>query len=81
MDIKQYSKEVMQSIDSLTDEQFDKLLIEAGIEKCPLEKIEIPSSFSFTIFVSRQEAGTYKESNLYSTDSVRDSFVLDLKVA
>jgi len=37
MDIKLRSKEIMDCLNNLTDEQFHSLLIEAGLEECPFE--------------------------------------------
>jgi len=36
MDIKEYSKTVINYIDNLSDEEFDKLLKESGLGKCPV---------------------------------------------
>ena len=37
MDIEIYSKKVLDYIDSLSDEEFDEMLLRAGIENCPFE--------------------------------------------
>jgi len=38
MDIKNYSKKVFDYIDNLSDEEFDAMLVRAGIENCPFEE-------------------------------------------
>jgi len=35
MDIKKYGEEVIAHIDAMSDEEFNKLLEEAGLEECP----------------------------------------------
>lgn len=41
MDVKEYFREFNKKIDSMSGEEFDKMLKEAGIENCPYEdKIE-----------------------------------------
>jgi len=64
MDIKQRSKEIMEYFDSLTDEQFNALLVKAGIEECPYEDETEILSFS------SRELGTiiYKTGQLYNLD-------------
>lgn len=37
MDIKKYGQKVLDYIDNLSDEEFDQMLIRAGIENCPFE--------------------------------------------
>lgn len=37
MDIKQYFEEIRKEIANLTDDEFNQLLVEAGIESCPFE--------------------------------------------
>lgn len=37
MDIESYGKSVSDYFDNLTDEDFDAMLIRAGIENCPFE--------------------------------------------
>lgn len=39
IDKKEYFDSVLNFIDNLSDEEFDKLLIESGIEECPYENI------------------------------------------
>jgi hypothetical protein len=36
-DVNKYFDDLMDKIDALTDEEFDQLLIESGIEKCDEE--------------------------------------------
>lgn len=38
MDIKTYFSEVREKIEKLSDEEFDQLLLESGLEKCPYEE-------------------------------------------
>ncbi|MFD2368520.1 hypothetical protein ACFSO0_00610 [Brevibacillus sp. GCM10020057] len=38
MDIKKYTKQILDRLDSMNDEEFDQLLLDAGIEKCPFEE-------------------------------------------
>jgi hypothetical protein len=38
MDSKKYFKEVAQKINNMSDEEFDQLLVDSGIEKCPYEE-------------------------------------------
>jgi len=40
MDIKKYGDDVFKYIDILSDEEFDAMMVRAGIEKCPLEEKE-----------------------------------------
>jgi len=37
MDIQKYSKQLWDIIDNLSDEDFDAMLIKAGLENCPFE--------------------------------------------
>jgi hypothetical protein len=38
MDSKRYFEEVSQKINNMSDEEFDQLLLESGLEKCPYEE-------------------------------------------
>ena len=38
MDSEKYFKEVAQKINNMSDEEFDQLLVDSGIENCPDEE-------------------------------------------
>lgn len=70
MDVKRYSKIVCDYIDNLSDSEFDLILKESGIEKCPYEVILSDNKL------------TYSKGNLYSTKSYGKSmYSLELQVA
>ena len=75
MDIKQYSQKVIKFIDNLTDEEFDQLLINTGIEECPFEDEIMTDTISMSL------KGTYKRLGTYSCDNRSNNFDIDLKVA
>lgn len=59
MSIKEYAKRVCEKIDNMSDEEFEKLLIESGLEACPIE----PESVTF------QTSITYSVSDLYNCEA------------
>lgn len=61
MDKKQYFDSVLNYIDNLTDEEFDAILIESGLEECPYED-----------FTKKSESKQYK-SYIMSTNSFKIS--------
>ncbi|QOS99831.1 hypothetical protein JNUCC42_03415 [Brevibacterium sp. JNUCC-42] len=66
MDIKEYSKIILERLDSMDDEEFKQLLLDAGIERCPYEEAE-RSTLDFEQF--NINAYTYDNKNYsYSVD-------------
>lgn len=49
MDIKQYSAEVIAAIESMSEEEFERLLLESGIENCPYENNEYANRFEIAL--------------------------------
>lgn len=47
MDIKKYFEDASKCLAELTDEEFERLLIKAGIEKCPFEEFTKIDKISF----------------------------------
>lgn len=37
MEFKEYAQHILDALESLTDDEFDELILKAGIEKCPSE--------------------------------------------
>lgn len=68
MSKKKYFESVLNYIDSLTDEEFDELLIRSGIEKCPYED-----------FIKKYESKHY-ERFVKSTSSLSISNLKNLNV-
>ncbi|ACV60978.1 hypothetical protein Dtox_0014 [Desulfofarcimen acetoxidans DSM 771] len=81
MDIKKYSEEVIDLLNNLSDEEFDMLLIDAGI----VEVDECPFVMDTSLKISLSMSVSYKEAaGIYShsiTDANKNNFVVDLKVA
>lgn len=44
--MENYFEEVNMKVDSMTDEEFNNILIKSGLEKCPEYKLEKVSSFT-----------------------------------
>ena len=59
MNSKQYAKRVCQALDNMSDAEFERLLIDSGLESCPIE-LEI---------VTFHTSMTYKVSRLYDCKS------------
>lgn len=75
MDIKNYSKKISDFIDNLSDEEFDAMLVRAGIENCPFEDevvIEswVPCKSVETNSVYMQENKLYNDGK-YSSSKYR----------
>ena len=66
MDIKQYSREVLELLDNLTDDEFDSLLLDAGLDKCPFENTETSLDLNLIFSMANLESGVYKKSALYA---------------
>jgi hypothetical protein len=65
MDINQYTKEVCDFIDRLSDKEFEELLLRSGIENCPLEDSELMET-EIVQPVCNSKPGVYKPNLSYS---------------
>lgn len=73
MNIKQYSKDVCEYIDNLTDEEFDELLLGSGIENCPYEDIDDEAKIEQWVTILKDNYGEYNHNNMYKQTNYRYS--------
>ena len=59
--MKSYFDEVFEILDNMSDEDFDKLLIESGIDNCPYE----PQYFKIRMDYSENFSSSYLCKNVY----------------
>ena len=71
MDKKRYFESVLEYIDNLSDEEFDALLTEAGIEKCPYEEFQKK-------YESKPYTSYIKTTNSLSISSLKNLNVFNL---
>ena len=83
MEIKKYFEEVRQSLEKLTDEEFEQLLIDSGIEKCPYmdEVIMENLEYSKQASVYNQQNELYNSALQYITTYTNNEPDNNLKVA
>lgn len=79
MDIKEYSKSVCDFIDNLSDEEFDQILIESGLESCPFKDYE--EIINISLEIPNSEQWVYMKTDAYYINSQDNNFNQYNKVA